>query len=148
MIESERINELLARARACELELELCQKRIDFLSTMAYTLLNDGDIQYVDMILITRPKNGARPVTVPLFPIASSEHMLEYLANDTPIPASTKQIGFQRFFDPVELQDEAVLNLEIPLEAPLTMALVDVALVRLKQRKQALLLDIDEIFKK
>lgn len=140
--------ELLARAKTCELELELCQKRIDFLSTMAHVLLNDGDIKYVDMILVTRPKGGARPITVPLYPVASPETMIQYYADDTPIPEATQQIGFQRFFDPNELKDDSMLTVEVPLESNLTMALVDIAIVRLKQRKQALLIDIDQLFKK
>jgi hypothetical protein len=137
---------LLDKARIFQLEIELCDKRITYLTSIAKVLIND-DFDYVDMILVTRPKSGARPITMPLYPVASRTEMLEYYANDSPIPPVEKQIGFQRFFNPNELGNDSMMTVEIPLETKLAAAIIDQTLARLKQRKRQLLLDVNKIFR-
>jgi hypothetical protein len=138
--------ELLAKAQTCQLEIDLCDKRIAFLTTMAHVLMNDEGFQYVDMILVTRPKNGARPITMPLFPIATREEMVEFYAHETPPITNTKQIGFQRFFNPTELKNDEMLTVEIPLEISLAQSLITSAISKLNNRKDILLVDIEDIF--
>jgi hypothetical protein len=148
-METSKTQELLAKANLCQMEIDLCDRRIEYLTTVVTVLLNDPTIPFVDMILCTRPRSGARPIVVPLYPIANSQQMMEYFANDTPIPPNSKQIGFQRLFQPDELKDtDNLLTVEVSLEPKLCIAVIEQTMVRLKQRRQTLLIDIEEIFKK
>jgi hypothetical protein len=148
-MEQKEIAKLVAQAAECQAEIDLCDKRIDFLTVLANVLLKEPEIKYIDLIAVTRPINGARPITFPLVPQrASSGQMFSFLNFDQPLPNPDRKIGFQHFYDPVELGNEEIFDMGMTLESSMAIAMAQFLITRLKQRKQKLLADIDEIFRK
>ena len=136
------IRKLLSQATKYNLQIELIDKRITHLTTMANTIV-DNDFEYVELIMETYPKNGAQPIVVPLYAQAD---VIPYLANDAPIKAPP-QIGFQRYYPASELKDAQMLTISFPLEANITLAAIDRILARLRQQKTQLLKDSAKIMK-
>lgn len=127
-------------------ELTLIKNKIEYLSGLANKLMNNEFTQ-VEMIIETMPKNGAMPYIVPLYD-KNEAGMFDYLSQGIPMHTPHgRQVGYQRYYKPNELVNEDILSISVMLDIPITLAVIDKVIIRLKQKREVILRETKQILK-
>lgn len=128
---------MLGKASSLNDELRFIDYRITKLELLGKTMIN-CDFKGGDVIMETLPKNGARAIITPIYPMNRPPQPLEMVnSGDDMSEAETPQpVGFQRVYIPNELQDTGLLTIFLEVDRSTLMAMIDVTITKLKERKK------------
>ena len=136
------LRQILTRASELDDEIYKIEYNINLIEVMAKTLI-ENDFEEVQLIMENLPKNGARPYIQPLFP---PKHAHPSFLTDSIIQNEPDPVGYARWYAVEELERNPLIMIQIDLDAKTTLALLDKALIRLKQKKSDLLAQSKEMF--
>lgn len=129
------IRQILAQASEIDEELLKIEYNISLIITMAQTLI-DNDFKEVQFIIENLPSNGAKPYIQPLYPPQAAPPAF---MSDSIEPGKADPVGYARWYAVEELKKNPLIMIQIDLDASTTLAILDKAIIRLKQRKTELL---------
>ena len=128
------IRKVLEKAHNLHNELDYIEYRIIQLSSLGGAMINNN-FEEADLIMETLPVNGARPFVTPIYPASAYQltplEMVDSIPKENPYP-----IGFQRAYREKELEDSPILTVFMSFDKSTILSLVDLALQKLKERRQ------------
>jgi len=131
------LRRFLTKAENLSEELRFIDYRITKLELLGETMIN-CDFTGADVIMETLPKNGAKAIITPIYPVGFSRRSLENIPpdEDTLTTSDPQPVGFQRVYVPSELQDSGLLTIFFEVNRSTLLAMIDTTITKLKERKR------------